>query len=68
MGTMTLAFGLCCAYLDNGRLCHRPATRIDIERGGCVCAAHAPPNPAPASESPPHYVRLPDGRVVPYAK
>src|SRR2546426_235155 len=30
----------CIAYTDTGRLCRQPATLIDVQRGGMMCAAH----------------------------
>ena len=29
--------GRCSAYLEDGRTCGRPATRLDTPRGGLVC-------------------------------
>lgn len=31
----------CIAYREDGRICGRPAFRIDHQRGGMVCAEHA---------------------------
>lgn len=33
--------GQCIAYLDNGRICGKPATILDRQRGGMVCREHA---------------------------
>lgn len=33
----------CCAYLDDGRICGRPALHVDVQRGGVVCEYHLPP-------------------------
>lgn len=33
----------CIAYRD-GSICRAPATVLDTQRGGMVCALHAPPN------------------------
>ena len=35
----------CIAYREDGRICGRPATVIDQQRGGMVCQEHAPPAP-----------------------
>jgi hypothetical protein len=32
----------CIAYREDGRLCARPASILDPQRGGMVCAEHAP--------------------------
>ena len=32
----------CIAYRDDGSLCRRHATILDVQRGGMVCAAHTP--------------------------
>ncbi len=32
----------CIAYREDGRLCGRPATQLDRQRGGMVCGEHAP--------------------------
>jgi excisionase family DNA binding protein len=32
----------CIAYDDEGKICGKPATVFDRQRGGLVCAAHAP--------------------------
>lgn len=34
-------FGRCCAYLEDGRICGRPGTCVDLQRGCVVCEAHA---------------------------
>jgi hypothetical protein len=34
--------GPCIAYREDGRVCRAPATQLDGQRGGLVCAAHAP--------------------------
>ena len=39
-------FPKCIAYVENGRTCQMPATYVDVQRGGVVCAAHAPPVPS----------------------
>lgn len=42
----------CIAYREDGRLCGAPATVLDLQRGGMVCAAHSPaPEPEPDPES-----------------
>ena len=33
---------ICIAYLEDGRLCRRPAKFLDHQRGGMVCEMHAP--------------------------
>ena len=42
----------CIASLEDGTICRAPATRIDHQRRGMVCALHAPEvplaSPAPA--------------------
>jgi hypothetical protein len=38
----------CIAYNDQGKICGRPATVIDLQRGGMVCFEHAPKQPAKA--------------------
>lgn len=30
----------CCAYTDEGFICGKPASRIDVRRGGMVCEEH----------------------------
>lgn len=35
-------FPFCIAYKEDGTICRQPATRLDIQRGGMVCDAHAP--------------------------
>jgi hypothetical protein len=32
----------CIAYPPNGNICRRPASVLDVWRGGMVCALHAP--------------------------
>ena len=72
-------YGRCCAYLADGRVCGRPGVRVDLQRGGVVCAAHARPEAEPSENELAEvtrrrrcqlrrFVRFPDGTVVPYAK
>jgi hypothetical protein len=37
-----LMTGWCIAYRVDGRVCREPAHIVDRQRGGLVCAAHAP--------------------------
>jgi hypothetical protein len=37
-----LLTGWCIAYTADGWICRQPATIVDRQRGGLVCAAHAP--------------------------
>jgi hypothetical protein len=40
----------CIAYREDGRLCREPASSVDPQRGGLVCAVHTP---AAAGDIPP---------------
>lgn len=37
-----LITGWCLVYREDGRVCREPATILDRQRHGLVCAAHAP--------------------------
>jgi uncharacterized membrane protein YkvA (DUF1232 family) len=43
----------CIAYHEDGRTCGEPAMFVDVQRGGMVCALHAPPLESPRSEESP---------------
>jgi hypothetical protein len=40
--TRRIMTGWCIAYTADGWICRQPATMVDRQRGGLVCAAHAP--------------------------
>jgi hypothetical protein len=41
----------CIAYLENGRICGRPAVYLDRQRGGYVCWLHRPLLPDEKAEA-----------------